>query len=244
MKNYMHMIYVLLLAILAGCSIFPFSGGGEPARKFTLGYTKVTPDVNELKARLLVDTPNVSLALDTLRIALKTSERTIEYFADVEWANRLGALVQESLVYSLQNTQKLASVSRPIEAMRATKSLKIEVRGFYIDTFSSHPEKLAHVDYLAQIIDLHSRRVMSSQDFRATVSINVESMEFYVQALNQAHIEATTKMVKWVIETLKHKKTDDTNEGEDKQTKKSKKKAKASSSEQDTKEESDDNEDD
>lgn len=237
MKTFIRILPVLFF--ISGCSLFPFAGG-EPAKKFTLGYTKVVPDVNELKVHLLIDSPNVSLALDTLRIALKTSERTIEYFADVEWANRLGALIQESLVYSFQNSHKFASVSRPIEAMRATKSLKIEVRGFYVDTFSAQPQKLAHVDYLAQIIDVSTRRVIAAQDFRATVQIPFEAMETYVQTLDQAHTEATTKMVKWVIETLKNtKEKDEKSEKSDDDSDKKKSKSSDDSSNDD-----DDNADD
>jgi ABC-type uncharacterized transport system auxiliary subunit len=195
-----------LVITITGCSLWPTSG--EPARKYTLSYTQFTPDVNDLKVRLLIDTPTVYSPLDTLRISLKNSERSIDYFADVEWANRLTNLIHESLIYSFENTGKFPSISRPADGAKVDKILKIEVRGFYMDFFSEPPKKLARVDYSVQIIDKSSRSVTATKAFRAQVYAAEERIESFVQALNQAHLDATTQMINWTMDTLKKAKSD------------------------------------
>jgi ABC-type uncharacterized transport system auxiliary subunit len=202
------MISALLIAV-AGCGSF-FPTPGEPVRKYTLSYTQFTPDVNDLKVRLLIDIPTVYSPLDTLRISLKNSERSIDYFADVEWANRLNGLIHESLIYSFENTGKFPSISRPADGAKVDKILKIEVRGFYMDFFSEPPKRLARVDYSVQIIDNGSRSVTATKAFRAQAYVGEERIESFVQALNQAHLDATTKMINWTLETLKNDKPDNT----------------------------------
>ncbi|MEI8295443.1 MAG: ABC-type transport auxiliary lipoprotein family protein [Alphaproteobacteria bacterium] len=197
-----------LLVTVAGCTIFPT--GGEPARKYTLSYTHFASDLNDLNINLLIDTPTVDSSLDTLRIVLKNSERSVEYFADAEWANRLTGLIHESLVHSFENTGKFSSISRPADGAKVDKILKVGVRGFYMDFFSEPPNQLARVDYLVQIIDKKSRKVIASKAFLTQTYAAAERIESYIQALNQAHLDATTQMINWTIETLKNARHDNT----------------------------------
>lgn len=240
-------LFSALVIAAAGCSFFP--SAGEPARKYTLSYTQFTPDVNNLKVRLLVDAPTVYSPLDTLRICLKNSERSIDYFADVEWANRLNSLIHESIIYSFENTGKFPSVSRPADGAKVDKVLKVEVRGFYMDFFSEPPQKVARVDYSAQIIDKSSRRVTATKAFRAQAYVSEERIEAYIQALNQAHINATTQMIKWTVDTLKKAKSNYTTDEEDdddssKKKGSSKKRKKSSDNDEDNSSSAESNKDD
>lgn len=207
-----------LTIALAGCSLWP--SPTEPSRKYTLGYTTAKSDVSAMKVHLLVDMPSVYPPLDTLRITLRPTERAIDYLADGEWANRLGSLIQESIVYSLQNSNKLASVSRPSEGIKVDKVLKIEVRGFEVDIFSQPPAKIAQVDYLVQIAEMPSRRVQAAQAFRARVNVTEENLDAYIKALNQAHLDATSKMIEWALKNMPKSVagTDEAEAGEEKDT--------------------------
>jgi len=197
--KYLFMISALLVTI-AGCSILPTEG--FPARKYTLGYAHFTPDTDVLKVSLLIDMPTVDSSLDTLRIVIKSSERSIDYVADAEWVNRLANLIHESVLHSFENTGAFSAISRPYYSAKVDRILKISVRGFYIDSFSEPPKHLAHVDYLAQIIDKRSRRVIASKAFSARTYADAERIESYIQALNQAHVNVTMQIISWTIETI------------------------------------------
>src|SRR3954463_16227974 len=122
----------IMLFTLSACSLFPQPG--DPTKKYTLGSLndQVTTHSPKHPHQLVVELPMIYPPLDSTRIAVKPQAQVIDYYADVEWADRLSALIQESLVYSLQNKHAFRGVSRPIEVFQADYSLKVEVRKFNI----------------------------------------------------------------------------------------------------------------
>lgn len=192
---------------LSACSLLP--APGEPTTKYTLA---ALPDVSSFDEsiphkdrphQLIVDLPTLYPPIDTTRIALKPQEQTIDYYADVEWADRLSALIQESLIYSLQNRGVLRGVSRPTEGIEADYALKIEVRKFYVDQKDApqdtHPGSTAQVDYMVHLVKLPQRHIVASRNFFHSQVIPEMTMDSIIKSLNTAHLEVSRAMVPWVL---------------------------------------------
>jgi len=191
----------ILALILSSCaSLLPQPG--EPTRKYTLQSVKAEdfPASSALRPRqLIVDLPMLYPPIDNARIALKPQEQTIDYYADVEWADRLSPLLQESLIYSLQNANKFRGVSRPTEGIHADYALKVEVRRFYIDQSDKTHPLVAQVEYMVHLVKLPERHIAASHQFTHTYTVPESTMDEIVKSLNVAHLEASKALVWWVL---------------------------------------------
>ncbi|MBM3468693.1 MAG: hypothetical protein FJX71_04605 [Alphaproteobacteria bacterium] len=191
--------------LLCGCgSLIPQPG--EPTKKYVLTSLPTPtygPGVPVSSRQLVVDLPTLYPPIDNTRIALKPQEQVIDYYADVEWADRLGSLIQESLIYSFQNKGLLRSVSRPAESIHANYLLKTEVRKFYIDQSSSFTAPKAQVDYMVHLIKLPERHVVAFKNFTSSHPVKENTLEDITKSLDAAHLEASKEIVSWTAERLK-----------------------------------------
>ncbi|MBM3632282.1 MAG: hypothetical protein FJX03_01050 [Alphaproteobacteria bacterium] len=199
-------IGVVASNLLCGCSLFP--SPGEPVKKYTLvaeGNESVTPLTSYATRpyQLAIDMPTLYKPIDTTRIAVKPQEQTIDYFADVEWADRLNVLIQESLIYSLQNKKAFRGVSRPREGIHADYTLKIEVRKFYIDQqLAPHPST-AKVDYMVYLVKMPERQIVASRQFIYDQAILDYTMDNIIKSLNAAHLEGSKALMSWILQHIR-----------------------------------------
>lgn len=196
-----------LSGMLCACSLLP--APGEPPKRFTLTALSTSDVFGEdipHKARphqLIVDMPTLYPPIDSTRIALKPQEQTIDYYADVEWADRLSALIQESLIYSLQNKGVLRGASRPTEGIEADYSLKVEVRKFYVDQKDTPHRSTAQVDYMVHLVKLPRRHIVASRNFTHAQAIPENTMDNIIKSLNTAHLEVSRAIVPWVLSSMR-----------------------------------------
>ena len=184
-----------------------FPSPGEPTKKYTLaallsesggsgGMISSQPRLPQL----IVDLPTLYPPIDNTRIALKPQEQVIDYFADVEWADRLSALIQESFIYSLQSKGALRGVSRPTEGIQADYALKVEVRKFYVEQQDVTHVSTALVDYMAHLVKLPERHIVASRQFKHAQAIPEQTMDRIIKSLNTAHLEVSKALVPWVLQ--------------------------------------------
>jgi len=186
-----------MVLVLSSCGVL--LQPGEPTKKYTLDVLgdKKESEIGRRSHQLVVELPMIYPPLDNTRIALKPQAQVIDYYADVEWADRLNALIQESVIYSLQNKRIFKGVSRPAEVFKADYALKVEVRKFY--TTSSYT---AEVDYMVHLIRLPERQIIVSQQFSSAQPILENSMDAIVAALNKAHLETSKALIEWVLQQV------------------------------------------
>lgn len=183
---------------------------GDPPRKYILAALSHESDdgftlscAPPVPRQLMVDLPTLYPPLDSTRIALKPQEQTIDYYADAEWADRLGALIQESFIYSLQNKGMLRGVSRATEGIQADYMLKVEVRKFYMEHENPGRIPTAHVDYMAHLVKLPERYIVASHYFTHTQAVPQQAMDTIIKSLNTAHLEASKALVTWVLRHIR-----------------------------------------
>jgi cholesterol transport system auxiliary component len=189
------------MCILSACSLLP--APGEPTKKYTLETLPKEPGEGasfhlHRSQQLIVDLPTLYPPLDNTRIALKPEAQTLDYYADVEWADRLSALIQESVIYSLQNKNILRGVSRSAEGINPDYALKIEVRKFYVEPQESTRPATAQVDYMVHLIKTPERHIVASKNFTHAQSIPDQTMTHIIQSLNAAHLEIVKSLAPWI----------------------------------------------
>ena len=78
----------------------------------------------------LIDLPQAPAGIDTSRIALSKSPFSLDYFADLEWTDRVPDLIQNLLLASFENSGAIIGVDRDSGGLRADVILRTEIRHF------------------------------------------------------------------------------------------------------------------
>ena len=124
-------LVVGLLALSAtACGL----GGGPPPRQYTLdAVTNFPRGLAPVKWSLVVDEPTAPREIDTSRIALRSGQFRVEYYADVEWTDTAPAMVQLLLLQSFQNTGRLPIVAPTRQTLATDFLLLSNLRKFQVE---------------------------------------------------------------------------------------------------------------
>jgi cholesterol transport system auxiliary component len=184
------------LLTLTGCSLIP--NPGEPPKKFVLESLPQAQGIKMRSTQLVVDPPSIYPPLDNQRIALKPTPQRIDYFADVEWADRLGNLIQDSIIYSLQNTSPFKATSRNAEGISPDYLIKTDIRQFLVEQNGEAGKAI--VEYYIQLIRVSDREVTSTKAIKTEYKVPSLEIKNIIHGLNQAHIKALEQIVHFVSE--------------------------------------------
>lgn len=191
---------LIMGGLLSGCgSLIPMPA--ENVKRFIL--ESIPPSAGSpqtqrghQKNQIVIDHPVVFSPLDNNRIAVKPSTNEIDYYADVEWGERLGGLIQESLVYSLQNTSSFTAVSRASEGISPDYNLKIDVRQFYIDR--SQKTLTAKIEFFIQLTKSLDREVIGHHVIIKEMGLKNETIPAVIDSLNRLHLAVTQDLITWL----------------------------------------------
>ncbi|MBX9977914.1 MAG: ABC-type transport auxiliary lipoprotein family protein, partial [Alphaproteobacteria bacterium] len=160
----MKYFYILTAIALTSCSLLP-EPEGLPDRFLLEGLPPLSGASRAksfaTKSSIIIDQPMVYAPLDNSRIAIKPTEHTIDYIADVEWGDRLSTLIHESMIQSFQNAALFESVGRLNSGLQSKYMLSVDVRKFN----KRCCDQKADVEYFIQIFDTSERRVLASRVF-------------------------------------------------------------------------------
>jgi cholesterol transport system auxiliary component len=157
----------LFLAILTlgGCSAANIlAPPGEPAKLYTLSAPQsVTIGAAQAHWQLLIAMPDAPLDLNSVRIAVAPSPGRIDYYADVAWADRPPAMLQDLLVQSFDRSGRIAAVQRQSGALKADFVLTSELYDFQVEGGSG--DSVAHVRITARLVRTRDRTIVAMKSF-------------------------------------------------------------------------------
>ena len=183
-----------IVFLLSGCATL-FPTPSEPIKKFTLSYKpKNSRCLKKAQGTsLIIDMPVIYAPLESARIAIQPSPGTIDYIADTEWADRLPVLFQESLIYSLQNTDCFRSVVRPTEGLYSDYIVKFDIRRFHIEKVAHQLQ--AHIEYQIQKIDMPDKKIVQTKLIDVVEPIPSETIKNITETLDKAHLRALDEAI-------------------------------------------------
>jgi len=188
-----------LVLLLAACSLVP--DPGDRIDRFLISPA-TTADFKRVgavkKSPLLIETPGVYAPLDNTRIALKPTPSTIDYIADVEWADRLSTLIHESLIQSAQNSGFFEAVGRMNSGLQSKHLLVVDVRKFD----KSCADGVVEIEYFAQVMDTQERRILASKSFVLTGDLKENTATDVAQALNQINKQSLVQVMEWLVSVI------------------------------------------
>jgi cholesterol transport system auxiliary component len=157
----------LFLALLAlgGCSAASIlAPPGEPAKLYKLSAPQsVTTGAGQVHWQLLIAMPDAPLDLNSVRIAIEPVPGRIDYYADVAWADRPPAMLQDLLLQSFDSSGRIAAVQRQSGALKADFVLTSELNDFQVEAGSG--DSVAHMRITARLVRTRDRTIVAMKSF-------------------------------------------------------------------------------
>jgi cholesterol transport system auxiliary component len=192
------LLFTGLAPLLAGC------GGvltDPPKRELFRVSPKFTfpAGLPHVAAQLLVATPTAPAGLDTDRIALSRSPVSLDYFADVQWADRAPYLIQTALVDGFEKSAAMPAVGPDRGGLRADFVLETAIGDFAAIYDSPNGAPRISVRLTAKLVRMPERKIVAQIAVSREVNAAANAVPDVVRAFDAALGGAVEEIVTWTV---------------------------------------------
>ena len=183
--------------ILTGCSLLQIAG--PPPQLYTLSpKSTFDPDLPNVTWQLLVQTPSAPAGLNSVRIALRETPFTLNYYADVAWTDRAPQMVQTLLLESFENSGDIISVDRQAIGLRANYILLPEMREFQVEYLDSGAPKV-NVSMAVRLVRMPDQVIIAAANFANVATADDERFVSIMHAFDEALGTVMRDIVEWTL---------------------------------------------
>jgi cholesterol transport system auxiliary component len=200
-------VVVAVLAVsLASCSL-PNIGSGPPPDLYVLSPKSTFPDdLPTVDWQLVVEEPSTAKGIDTDRIAIAPHPLEVKYLAGSRWADRAPRMIQQLMIQSFENSQKIVSVGRQSIGLRSDFVLKTELREFQAETTADGGMQV-RVRLNLKLVRQAVGMIVASESFEAIKPAASENVPDIVQAFDDAVGAVFKRAVAWTLKSGDENKT-------------------------------------
>ncbi len=167
----MRAILLTVILLLPGCTGDLLAPSGAPAKLYTLSApAAVQTSGPPVTWQLLVEEPHAILDLNSSRIALRPGPTRIDYYANVAWADRPPALVQELLLESFDRSGRIPAVQRQSGGLKADYSLDTDIQDFDVETGPGEAD--VYVAIAARLVRGSDRTIVATRIFESRTPVS------------------------------------------------------------------------
>jgi cholesterol transport system auxiliary component len=146
---------------------------------------------------LLIAVPEAEMDLDVPRIAVAPSPGRIDYYADVAWADRPPAMMQELLLQAFERSGRIAAVERRGSGnLKADFLLTSDMQDFEVDAATGAP--VAHLRITVRLVRTRDRTIVASRTFEATPSAS-GGLDGALAGFNAGLADMLPQIVDWTL---------------------------------------------
>ena len=189
---------ILLALTLTGCSVSSLlAPSGAPPKIYTLSAPKeIASSAPQAKWQLLIAMPSAVADLNTTRIAIIPGPSRMDYYADVTWADRPPAMLQELLLQSFDRSGRIDAAQKQSGGSKSDFLLTTEIEDFEVDTTAAEPG--AHIRVAARLVRSRDREIVATRNFDATVPSG-GSFDGAIAAFDNGLQSVLPQMVDWTL---------------------------------------------
>jgi cholesterol transport system auxiliary component len=190
--------FILTLLMLGGCSASSIlAPSGEPAKLYTLRAPQtVATSAAVAHWQLLIAMPDAPMDLNSVRIAVMPSAARIDYYANVAWADRPPAMLQDLLLQSFDRSGRISAVQRQSGGIKADFILTSGVENFEVDAASGDP--LSHLRVTAWLVRTRDRTIVATKSFDAATPAG-QSFDGAISAFDSGLQSLLPQIVDWTL---------------------------------------------
>jgi cholesterol transport system auxiliary component len=200
-------VVVAVLAVsLASCSL-PNIGSGPPPDLYVLSPKSTFPDdLPTVDWQLVVEEPSTAKGIDTDRIAIAPHPLEVKYLAGSRWADRAPRMIQQLMIQSFENSQKIVSVGRQSIGLRSDFVLKMELREFQAEKTADGGMQV-RVRLNLKLVRQAVGMIVASESFESIKPAASENVSDIVQAFDDAVGAVFKRAVGWTLKAGDNNKT-------------------------------------
>ncbi|MGY0505550.1 ABC-type transport auxiliary lipoprotein family protein [Luteimonas sp. e5] len=197
----------LLLAPLLTAAVLAMSACGIVPKKVEIAIFDPTPTLQADPAwpmapgQLVVQRPNADTLLDSARIVVRPQPGELQVYRGAAWAQPAPDLVQDAIVRLLEDSERIAGVSRRGGGIAGDHDLTLDIRRFDAD-YAGQDTPGAVVEISASLIDNQHNRIIGHRLFRATRPAEGTDLANVSAALRDALGSTSQEIVGWTLQTL------------------------------------------
>ena len=143
--------------------------------------------------------PDMAGGLDSDRIVLHQADGTMDFYANATYPDRLGAIVQQTLLDGFEMSGRIGAVAPEQAALHADYNLVSEVKDFSAHYAQAGGVPSVTVSITAKMTTAHGRAIVSTFSTAKTANASANSAGAVAQALQQALGASVTEIVNWAL---------------------------------------------
>jgi cholesterol transport system auxiliary component len=183
--------------LLSGCDGGLLAPSGPAPKVYTLSApATVETSAQKVNWQLLIDSPDAILDLDAARIAIRPDPNRIDYYANVTWADRPPAMLQELLLQAFDKSGRIAAVQRQSGGLKADFVLATDLQNFEVDTGPGAAN--VHIRITARLIRARDRTIVASRVFESNTPVSGD-FEGGIAAFDAALQTLLPQIVDWTL---------------------------------------------
>ena len=188
---------------LAGCSATELLPQAENRPDLYILTPKSTFEVDlpTVRWQLAVDLPVASAGIDSGRIALMHTPVQLDYYARANWIDRAPAMVQNLIIETYENTDRIVGVGRVSVNLRADYVLVTELREFQVEYFDGGQPNV-HVQINAKLVKFPERVIVGNMTSEREMTAETDTMTAIIPAFDEALGKVLRDIVIWSLGTM------------------------------------------
>lgn len=200
MKHIQHLAVALVAMLLCGCSSL-VGGPKEPVTIYSpTRDSQPDPGWPAVSWSLDIAQPISGQAFDGLRIMVSPTPGELQAYREGRWAQPAGAMIESSLMRTLEDSGKIASVSRQGSGAAADFRLLLDLRDFRSDYAGGSPPA-ATIEVNAKLLHLSDQKIVGSRTFRIVQPSSGVELARVADAFAQALTTLGHDLAGWTLET-------------------------------------------
>jgi len=200
-------VFVAVLAVLlASCSLPNIVSGPAPDLYVLSPKSTFPDDLPTVDWQLVVEEPSTAKGIDTDRIAIAPHPLEVKYLAGSRWADRAPRMIQQLLIQSFENSEKIVSVGRQSIGLRSDFVLKTELREFQAEKTPDGGTQV-RVRVNLKLVRQAVGMIVASESFESIKPAASEKVPDIVQSFDDAVGAVFKRAVAWTLKAGDENKT-------------------------------------
>jgi cholesterol transport system auxiliary component len=191
------MLAAALAVAVGGCSLL--GGSKEPATIYApMPRVQADPAWPALDAQLSIGPPHVAGMLDGVRIAVRPVPGELQVYKGALWAKTPSEQLQDAVLRTLEDSQKIAAVARQGSGIAADYKLEMDLRRYEAD-YAGGAVPAATIEVNAKLLRSIDQEVVASRTFLQAMPAAGTDTAQVAQAFGQALAAIGHDIAGWTL---------------------------------------------
>lgn len=189
----------LMALSLGGCALLGGGKGNGATQYAPDPRVQAEPDWPRVAWSLTVAPPTATRALDSARIAVRPAPQELQVYKGAQWAKRPSEMLEDAVLRTLEDSDRIAVVTRQGTGIATDYRLVLDVRRFESDYASGQPA--ATIEVNAKLLHGTASDVVASRTFLQAVPAGDSAVPAVIDAFEQALAGMARDLAGWTLAT-------------------------------------------